>query len=119
VTIGGQNAPLELNMMMPMMAHNVLFSVQILTTGIHLLTEKCITGIEANSAKCEDWVEKSLALVTPLARKLGYDKAAQIAQKAFREKKTIREIVLADGILTPKEANELLNPRNMLGPAAE
>lgn len=116
VTIGGQNAPLELNMMMPMMAHNVLFSVQILTTGIHLLTEKCIMGIEANSAKCEDWVEKSLALVTPLARKLGYDKAAQIAQKAFREKKTIRELVLDEGILSESEVDEILDPRHMLGP---
>ncbi len=119
VTIGGQNAPLELNMMMPMMAQNVLFSVQILTSGIHLLTEKCIKRIEASAATCEEWVEKSLALVTPLARRIGYDKAAQIAQKAFREKKTIREIVLADDILTATEANDLLNPRNMLGPLAE
>jgi fumarate hydratase class II len=119
VTIGGQNAPLELNIMMPMIAHNALFSLDILTRGIRLFDEKCVSGIEANAAKCEEWVEKSLALVTPLARKIGYDKAAQIAQKAFHEKKTIREIVLADDILTPKEADELLNPRNMLGPSTE
>ncbi|MFH1010119.1 MAG: class II fumarate hydratase [bacterium] len=116
VTIGGQNAPLELNIMMPMMAHNVLFSIEILTRGIGLLDERCVAGIEANAAKCEDWVEKSLALVTPLARKIGYDKVAQIAQRAFREQKTIRELVLEEGILSEKEADDILNPRHMLRP---
>jgi fumarate hydratase class II len=117
VTIGGQNAPLELNIMMPMMAHDIPFSIEILTRAIVLLDEKCIAGAEANPARCEDLVEQSLALVTPLARRIGYDKAAQIAQKAYRENKTVREVVLEDGILTTKETDELLDPRNMLGPA--
>jgi fumarate hydratase class II len=116
VTIGGQNAPLQLNMMMPMMAYNVLFSIEILVRAIELLDERCVSGIQVNAARCEELVEQSLALVTPLALKLGYERAATIAQKAYRENKTIRQVVLEDGILTEKEADEILNPRNMLGP---
>ncbi|MBM3325074.1 MAG: class II fumarate hydratase [Calditrichaeota bacterium] len=116
VTVGGQNAPLELNIMMPMMAHDVLFSIEILTRAISSLDEKCIAGIEAKAEKCEEWIEKSLALVTPLSRRIGYDKAAQIAQRAYREKKTIREVVLEEKLLSEKEADDILNPRHMLGP---
>jgi len=115
VTIGGQNAPLEVNMMMPMMTHNVLFSVEILQRGTGLLDEKCVSGIQANSARCEELVERSLALVTPLALKIGYERAAVVAEKASRENKTPRQVVLEEQILTEKEADKILNPRNMIG----
>ncbi len=116
VTIGGQNAPLELNMMMPMIAYNVLFSIEILTRGVRLFNEKCVSGIQANAERCSELVEQSLALVTPLALRIGYERAAAVAQKASREKKTLREIILEEGILTEEETDEILNPRNMLGP---
>lgn len=116
VTIGGQNAPLELNIMMPLIAHQVLWSIHILTHGIQALTEKCIVGIEANSKRCEELVEWSMALVTPLALKIGYDQAAQVAYQAYKEGKTVREVVIEKGILSEEEAREILNPRNMLGP---
>ena len=116
VTIGGQNGPLELNMMMPMIAYNVLFTIQILTNGIRTLTEKTIRGIQANRKRCEELVEWSMALVTPLALRIGYDRAAQIAYKAYKEGKTVRQVVIEEGLLTEEEANEVLDPRKMLGP---
>ncbi|MBU1937180.1 hypothetical protein KKG05_07245 [bacterium] len=116
VTIGGQNAPLELNMMMPMIAYNMLFSIEILTRGVKLFNEKCVSGIQANVERCSQLVEQSLALVTPLALKIGYERAAAVAEKASRQKKTLREIILEEGILTKEETDEILNPRNMLGP---
>ncbi len=118
VTIGGQNGPLELNMMMPMIAYNVLFAIQILTNGIRTLTEKTIRGIQANRQRCEELVEWSMALVTPLALRIGYDRAAQIAYKAYKEGKTVRQVVIEEGILSEEEANEVLDPRKMLGPKA-
>ncbi len=118
VTVGGQNAPLELNMMKPMIAYNVLNAIQILTNGVRLFDKKCISGIEANRKRCEELVELSMALVTPLALKIGYDKAAQIAYKAYKEGKTVREVVIEEGILSKEEAQEILDPRKMLGPKA-
>ncbi len=118
VTIGGQNAPLELNIMMPLIAHQVLWSIHILTNGVKTLTEKCVTGIEANRKRCEELVEWSMALVTPLALKIGYDRAAQVAYKAYKEGKTVRQVVVEEGILTEEEASKVLDPRSMLGPYA-
>lgn len=116
VTIGGQNAPLELNIMMPLIAHQVLWSIHILTSGVKALTEKCVVGIEANRKRCEELVEWSMALVTPLALKIGYDRAAQVAYKAYKEGKTVRQVVVEEGILSEEEAKQALDPRNMLGP---
>ncbi len=116
VTIGGQNAPLELNIMMPLIAHQVLWSIHILTSGVKALTEKCVVGIEANRKRCEELVEWSMALVTPLALKIGYDRAAQVAYKAYKEGKTVRQVVVEEGILTEEEASRVLDPRSMLGP---
>ena len=119
VTIGGQNGPLELNMMMPMIAYNVLWSIQILTNGVKTFTEKAVRGIQANRKRCEELVEWSMALVTPLALRIGYDRAAQIAYKAYKEGKTVRQVVIEEGILTEEEADEVLDPRKMLGPRAD
>lgn len=116
VTIGGQIGPLELNMMMPMIAYNALYSIEILRNAIRLLREKCIDGIRANRERCEMYIELSLALVTPLALKIGYDKASEVAYKAFKEGKTIREVVLELGLMDEEELNNVLDPRKMASP---
>jgi len=115
VTIGGQNAPLELNMMMPMIAYNVLFSIDILKNGVRLFDEKCILGIQADRERCAGLVEGSLAHLTPLALMIGYDRSAQIASKAHKEKKTILQVVVEEGVLTEEEARDVLDPHKMLG----
>jgi len=114
VTIGGQNAPLELNIMQPLIAYHTLFSTQILREGTRLLRERCIEGIRADAERCGYWVEWSLALVTPLALKIGYDRAAELAYRAVREKKTVREVLKETGILSQKEVEELLDPWSMV-----
>jgi len=78
-----------------------------------------VAGIEADQARCEWWIEWSLALLTPLNTRIGYDKAAQLAYRAFTEKRQIRELVIAecvekDGILTKAEVDTLLDPRSMV-----
>jgi fumarate hydratase class II len=118
VTIGGQSGPLELNMMLPLIAWETLGSMSLMTKTCSALAERCVDGIEADAERARDWIERSLALVTPLALKIGYDKAAHLAHKALLEKRTIRDIVVADGVLTAEEAEKILDPRTMLGPSA-
>jgi len=116
VSIGGQHAPLQLNVMQPLIAYHSITSTDILTNAVKVFVDKCVIGIEANRKRCEELVEWSMALVTPLALKIGYDRAAEISYKAYKENKTVRQVVVEEGILTEEEAREILDPRKMLGP---
>ena len=116
VTIGGQNGPLELNMMLPLIAWETLTSLSLLEKTCAALAERCVDGIVADVARSREWIERSLALVTPLALSIGYDKAAMLAKKALEENRTIREIVVAEGILSAADAERILDPRSMLEP---
>ena len=92
-------------------------SLSLLTKTCAALAARCIDGITADVKRSRDWIEQSLALVTPLALKIGYDKAAQLAHKALKENRTIRDIVVAEGVLSAEEADRILDPRTMLGPS--
>jgi fumarate hydratase class II len=116
VSIGGQHAPLQLNVMQPLIAYHSITSTDILTNAVKVFADKCVIGIEANRKRCEELVEWSMALVTPLALKIGYDRAAEISYKAYMENKTVRQVVVEEGILTEEEAREILDPKKMLGP---
>jgi fumarate hydratase, class II len=118
VTMAGQTGPLELNMMQPIIAWETLSSLSLLERTALALADKCIKGIAADVERSREWIEKSLALVTPLALKVGYDKAAKLAQAALAQNRTIREVVVAEGVLTAEEADKLLDPGGMLGPKA-
>ena len=109
VTFAGTQGNFELNTMLPVMAHNVLESIEILTTGMDAFAEKCIKGLEANAEKMLENVEKNPVLVTALVPKLGYDVAAEIAKEAMESDKTIKEIVLNKGLMTDKEVDEALD----------
>jgi fumarate hydratase class II len=112
ITIAGQSGILELNVMMPLIAFNLLQSIEIMTNAARLMAEKCIAGIKANRARCEELVEKSYALATAITPSIGYDRAAQIVKKAQSENKTIREAMLEDGI--PKdEVDRILDLKRM------
>ncbi len=117
VTIGGQNAPLELNIFKPLIAYETLSAIELLANACRALDERCIQGIEADVERCEYWIEWSLALVTPLAIKVGYDRATQLAYKAYKEKRTVRDVILEEGVLTEAECDEVLDPRTMLAPS--
>lgn len=111
VTIGGQGGIFELNVMLPVIAHNLLQSIELLTAAAQVFAEKCVTGITANRETCEGYIEKSLALVTGLVPKIGYDQAAAIAKKAHATGQTIRQILKQDKVLTETEISALFNIR--------
>lgn len=119
VTIGGQHGPLQLNMMHPLIAMETLTSITVLKYTCREFAEKCISGIKANSSRCNELIEWSLALVTPLANKIGYDKAAQLAYTAYKENRTIRDVARESGLVPEEELESLLDPKNMVYPKRE
>jgi fumarate hydratase class II len=112
ITIAGESGSLELNAMMPLIAFNLLQSIEIETNAVTLLAEKCIAGIKANRARCRDLAERNYAVVTAITPSIGYDRAAQILKKAQSENKTIREAMLEYGI-PEDEANRILDLKRM------
>jgi len=98
ITLGGLGGNFELNVMMPLIAYNLIQSIKILSNAIKNFTEKCIMGLEADRKRCEEMIEKSLSLSTFLAPILGYDKTSKITRKAYFENKTVREVLKEEGI---------------------
>jgi fumarate hydratase, class II len=113
VAAAAEAGQLELNVMMPLIAHNVLFSMLILATASRVLAERCVDGIEADAAQCAHWLERSPALVTALAPKIGYAEAAKLAKEAVAKNVTVRQLVIEKGLLKGKELDEVLDLRAM------
>jgi aspartate ammonia-lyase len=113
VSISAEHGQLELNVMMPVMAYNVLSSMQILTNTAKTLTERTIKGIQANRAQCEYWLERSAALATALAPQIGYAKAAEISKRSVKEGILIRDLVKQEKVLPESEIDEVLDLRKM------
>ncbi|HTJ20870.1 MAG TPA: aspartate ammonia-lyase [Gemmatimonadaceae bacterium] len=113
VAIASEHGQLELNVMMPVIAFNVLLSMRILTNAAVVLADKCIAGIEANREMCEYWVERSAALATALAPQIGYARAAEISKQSVKEGVLIRDLVKRDAILPPDEIDEVLDLKKM------
>jgi len=116
VTWSGANGNFELNVMMPVMAHNILESIRLLGNVVDAFTEKCVVGIEANEERCRELVELSMAMVTSLAPKIGYDRAAEIAKESARTGKTVREICREKQVLQENDLESALDPIAMTQP---
>jgi fumarate hydratase class II len=112
INVGGQAGNFELNVMKPVMAHNLLQSVDLVANVSDLLADRCVDGIEANEETCSDHAERSLSIVTALAPHIGYDDAAEIAKQAMKEGRTIREVALEHG-LTEDELDDYLDVGQM------
>ena len=112
ITIAGQAGTLELNTMMPLIAFNLLQSIEIEANAASTLAEKCVTGIRANRERCMQLAEKSYALVTAIAPSIGYDRSARIVKKAQEENKTIREVMIEEGI-SKMEVDRILDLKKM------
>jgi len=110
VTFGGQGGAFELNAMLPLIAHNLLRSIDLTAAAAMLFAKKCIDGISANREKCRSNIEQSLALSTALVPALGYDSAAEISKEAFERGKTVREIASEKQVLPEDELKRLLDP---------
>lgn len=113
VTIAGEHGQLELNVMMPVIAHNVLFSMQILTNAVVALDTRCVVGITANTAQAAYWVERSAALATALAPHIGYAKAAELAKESVKTGESIRELAKRLKVLPDAELDRALDLRRM------
>lgn len=108
IMMGGQAGNFELNVMLPVMAYNLLQSIDLLASATDVLARKCIDGISVNVETCAGYIEKSLALATGLVPKIGYDKAAAVSKKAYESGRTIREVLIEEKILGEKEFDEWL-----------
>ena len=116
VTVGGQAANFELIVMLPVMAYNLLQSIELLAAASNNFAAKCIEGIHANEERCKSFIEESLAMCTALAPEIGYESAAKIAKEAYRSGKTVREIALEQKVLPEKRLIQLLDPWRMTEP---
>lgn len=116
ITMAASMGQLELNAFMPLIAHCLLESLELMEEGITLFRKKCVDGIQVDSKRCRENLEKSTAYVTALVHHIGYDKAAKIAKKSLSEGKTIRHIVIEDKILTQSELDKILNPFELTKP---
>ncbi len=116
ITVGGQSGNFELNVMIPVIAHNLLSSMVLMANVARLFAETCVKGIQANRKVAEGFIEKSLAMCTALAPKIGYDKAAEIAKEAYATGKTVRQVALEKKVLSEKELIALLDARRMTEP---
>ncbi|HMS82802.1 MAG TPA: class II fumarate hydratase [Nitrospira sp.] len=116
VTVGGQAANFELIVMMPVMAYNLLQSIELLATASNNFSAKCIEGIKANEERCKSLIEESLAMCTALAPEIGYEAAAKLAKEAYKSGKTVRQVAKEQKVLPEQQLAELLDPWRMTEP---
>jgi fumarate hydratase class II len=117
VNFGGASGNFELNVFRPMIAHNVLQSVRLLADGTQSFNDHCAVGIEPNRERIDSLLNESLMLVTALNPHIGYDKAAQIAKKAHKERTTLKAAAIALGHVSEQQFDEWVKPQDMVGDA--
>jgi fumarate hydratase class II len=113
VMMAGQAGQLELNVMMPIIAHNLFEMMQVLIGAVRAFTDKCVVGVTANREKAEGWLARNAILVTALNPVIGYLKGAEVAKEAMATNRTIKEVVVDKGYLSAKEAERILDARKM------
>jgi fumarate hydratase class II len=121
IAFGGAAGNFELNVMMPMMATNILQSIRLLSNVSRLLADRCVDGVEADVEHCRELAESSPSIVTSLNGFIGYENAATVAKRALKERRTIREVVIADGYvesgaLTEEQLDAALDVLSMTHP---
>ena len=114
ITFSSSHGNFELNTMLPVMAHNLLESIELLTSGTTVFDQKLISELEANTEKLEENIQKNSILVTALVPVLGYDKSAEIAKEAISQNKTIKEVVVEKELLSSDEIDKLLNIEKLI-----
>ena len=116
IAIGGMSGNFELNVMMPVMAHNLLQSISLLANASLLFAQKCVRGLKADGERCREMIEKSLALATALSPHIGHDAAARIAREAYESGKTIRQVAREKKVLPSEKLEKILDPWRMTEP---
>jgi aspartate ammonia-lyase len=113
VATAAEAGQLELNVMMPVIAQNLLVTERLLANASRVFADACVDGIEADAAQCAYWLERSPAIVTALAPMIGYAEAAQLAKEAVAKNVSVRELVREKGLLSDAQLDEVLNLRKM------
>ena len=113
IAIGGMNGNLDLNVMMPVIAHNLLESLELLGSATKVFADKCVQGITANVAQCHAYGERTASLVTAVAPILGYDAAAKIFKKALAEDTPIRQAIETAGLIPKDRLDEILDLKKL------
>jgi aspartate ammonia-lyase len=116
VALAAQAGQLEINVMTPLVAFELLFSLEILTHAVQAFTQRCVVGIVADEEQCRRWGERSLGLATALNPSIGYEAAAEVAKEAYQTGKAVPEVVLEKGILTAAELADRLDPAELTAP---
>lgn len=119
VSLAGLSGNFELNVMIPVMAHNILSSVEVLSNAVNAFTRKCVAGLRADEKRCRELVEKSLSMVTALNPIIGYDMAAKVAKEAYETGKTLREVILAKKLVPEDTLDRVLDPASMTEPGGD
>jgi fumarate hydratase class II len=119
ITWAGANGNFDLNVMMPVMAHNILESIRLLANAANTFRERCVQGIAANKERCNELIEYSMSMVTSLAPIIGYDRAAEIAKESAKTGRTVRELCREKQVLPEDELNKALDPIEMTKPGGE
>ena len=114
ITFSSSNGNFELNTMLPVMAHNLLESIELLTTSTDVFEKKLINDLEANIEKLDENIQKNSILVTALVPVIGYDKSAEVAKEAMSQNKTIKEVLLEKNLISSEEIDELLNIEKLI-----
>ena len=114
ITFSSSNGNFELNTMLPVMAHNLLESIELLTTSTDVFEKKLINNLEANTEKLDENIQKNSILVTALVPVIGYDKSAEVAKEAMSQNKTIKEVLLEKNLISSEEIDELLNIEKLI-----
>ena len=117
VTIAGSNGHFELNVFKPLIAENVLQSIDILSDSIKNFSNYCVKGLKADKKKIQHYLDNSLMLVTALAPKIGYDNAAKIAKKAIKNNTSLKEEAIKTGLISKKDYDLIVDPKKMINPS--
>jgi len=116
ITMAGSHGHFELNVFKPLIIHNILQSIHILSDSTNSFAKYCVKGLKADKNKIKEHLDNSLMLVTALSPKIGYDNAAKIAKKALKNKTTLKHETLKSGLINEKDYNKIVNPKKMISP---
>ena len=116
ITMAGSHGHFELNVFKPLIAHNILQSIDLLADSSKNFALYCIKGLKADKNKIKYFLDNSLMLITALAPKIGYDNAAKIAKNALKNKTTLKTEALKSGLITDKDYNKIVDPKKMIYP---
>lgn len=116
ISMASEAGQMELNVMEPVLVFNLLQSIHIMNNAFRSFTKYCLSGIQANKPQLQQYVDKSISIITAINPHIGYEKASQIAKRTMEENKSVREVCLEEGVLTKEELDIILNPHEMTEP---